>query len=320
MKPYFSVWLLGATQKIYSLAKIYCDESDGDYRLDDNLKQYLIDLIESKKATNEIEVSPLDELFYDQLIHKIQVEQCIKKMTFESLTQNAEEFINAGEAVYEDFGLPGFVGRSGTGELAGLNCQEDDCVVPMTLTGIWGYGCWCNFGSNLTEGKYKPVNEYDQACKNMQSCLRCAQMDAYDANISCNVATHPYSAQMTQSIQSQSANESINVSCSSQNTGDSCATHICTCAVQLTNEILALQWNGITYDSQYRHVTNGGTFDPEASCVIDRQPTDSGNPTIECCGKYPFRFVFNSERFDCCEQGDMFAYFNPITQKCCTKG
>ena len=38
------------------------------------------------------------------------------------------------------------------GSLRSINrnyCENGVCEVPISLHGLWGYGCWCNFGEDL---------------------------------------------------------------------------------------------------------------------------------------------------------------------------
>lgn len=72
------------------------------------------------------------------------------------------------------------------------NCDDNECDVPLNLRGIWGYGCYCNFGNKLTQGKGAPVNNEDSICKRMQLCLRCAEMDGREGGYYCNARTTTY--------------------------------------------------------------------------------------------------------------------------------
>ena len=39
-------------------------------------------------------------------------------------------------------------------------CENGVCEIPISLHGLWGYGCWCNFGENLqTEDCKKEEHE-----------------------------------------------------------------------------------------------------------------------------------------------------------------
>ena len=57
-------------------------------------------------------------------------------------------------------------------------CPLGGCQSQFDLSGIDGYGCWCNFGAQLTSGHGSPVNIFDDICKAFQLCLRCVKFDA----------------------------------------------------------------------------------------------------------------------------------------------
>lgn len=189
----------------------------------------------------------------------------------------------------------------------GLNCQNDDCRVAMDLRGIWGYGCWCNFGGHLMNGRGKPQSPHDAACKNMQLCLRCAQMDGKDNGYHCDPRTTSYNASFGMNTGSQS----IDAGCSAQNPGDNCAAHVCTCEINLINEILDLVWSGHRHDPSPRHPTNpfGGSFDAQSECPANPAVTE-----MQCCGEYPSRVPYNALKMECCEATQ--TVYNPFMEQC----
>ena len=73
-----------------------------------------------------------------------------------------------------------------------VNCPSGGCAIPIQLSHIWGYGCWCNFGDELLEGSYHPVNAYDEVCRNLQQCLKCAIKDAQTGDYECDPKTKGY--------------------------------------------------------------------------------------------------------------------------------
>lgn len=199
------------------------------------------------------------------------------------------------------------------------NCHDDECDIPVTLKGIWNYGCWCNFGGDLLQGKGQPVNPHDKVCQDMQLCLRCAEMDGKSDGYSCDAKTQDYSSLLELGVAGMTDNsQSINSGCASINQDNLCATHVCTCEVEMINALLALVWSGYTHDISPRHPDNpyGGVFDWESQCNTD--PT--GTIVKECCGKYPFRFPYNSLNKDCCENGGVYATYNALDQVCCADG
>jgi len=194
-----------------------------------------------------------------------------------------------------------------------LNCQDANCKVPITLSGIWGYGCWCNFGVDLMKGNGLPMNEFDNVCKNMQLCLRCARMDGTDENEECDPKTQDYNAAFSWFP----TQNSLGSDCSSQNNNHKCSSRVCTCEIQLINDLMNLIWSGIRYSPIYQTSTNPsgtGTFSQNTECEITNGP----NSDIQCCGKYPFRYTYNNLEKDCCEASQ--EVFNPVSEECCPNG
>lgn len=202
------------------------------------------------------------------------------------------------------------------GDGKGFNCYDEECDVAMDLRGIWGYGCWCHFGSKLLNGRGTPVNLHDEACKRMQLCLRCAEMDGQKDDYACDPRTTNYNSTLGQAQPGQNDNiNSINSGCQVQNPNDLCGAHVCTCEIQLINDILELVWTQYTHDPKPRHPSNpyGGDFDFAANCK-----TDPGVTEIDCCGKYPFRYTYNSLQKSCCLPSEKL--YNPYDTQCCKDG
>jgi len=198
------------------------------------------------------------------------------------------------------------------GGVRNLNCASASCNIPLNLRGVWGYGCWCYFGNDLLKGRGTPVNPHDSACERMQQCLKCARMDGIDGGYNCDPKTALYSA----AFFPVSATNTLGSGCSTQNPGNLCGSHICTCEMQFINDILDLVWQGYQYDPSFTHPNNpaGGTFDADANCAINT-PIDAD---VECCGAYPFRYPFNSLDKDCCDS--TATTYNPFESNCCTGG
>ena len=245
----------------------------------------------------------MDLLIQEASEKALRTAECFKDDHINSLTISSMEFRSTGGGV-------------------DWNCDDPDCDIPVTLKGIWGYGCWCNFGGDLMKGKGTPMNPHDKVCQDMQLCLRCAEMDSTsdpsDSYI-CNVKTTQYNSLLQLGAAGLSENDnSINSGCTDLNNSDRCAAHVCACEVQMINDLLELVWSGYTHDTAPRHPDNpyGGSFDWESQCNTD--PT--GTIVKECCGKYPFRFPFNSLTKECCENNGVYETFNPLDQVCCASG
>merc|ERR1711988_1844715 len=93
-------------------------------------------------------------------------------------TRMSNLFARGVRAKYATDGLPDqaalVIDRNlGAGNSSEYCDPDKGCNSPISLDGIWGYGCWCNFGEHLLTGGATPVNEFDEICKNLQLCLRC---------------------------------------------------------------------------------------------------------------------------------------------------
>lgn len=188
----------------------------------------------------------------------------------------------------------------------GLNCKGPECEVPVTLSGIWQYGCWCNFGRNLMTGQGPPVNQHDVVCKYMNDCLKCAKRDATEDGYICEPRTAVYKAELAWATNIQA----IETNCARENPGDLCGAHVCTCELQLIDDLLDLVWESYVYDPQYLHSTG---WDFEANC-----PAAADIGDIDCCGKYPRRSPFRLGQKECCE--GIEKVYNPFKEQCCESG
>lgn len=183
-------------------------------------------------------------------------------------------------------------------------CDPDKgCNSPVSLEGIWGYGCWCNFGEHLLTGGASPVNQFDEICKNLQLCLRCAKMDGENDGYECDPKTVDYNS-VSEWFQ---AGEGIFSECETLNTGDHCATHCCTCEVDMVNSLLKTIWDIQAYDPQYKHELG---FSREENC-----PTNPQHTLSACCGYYPTRFPYSNEVRQCCRADQ--SLYNPLNKDCC---
>jgi len=233
------------------------------------------------------------------------------KMLINNATDNTSKmFAEAMKQRAESSGVPDHVYEAIISELSqgqdrSVQCGENGCQVPLNLQKIWNYGCWCNMGANLLKGIGLVIDDYDQACQNMQRCLRCAEMDADKNGYDCNPRTDDYTARMRFNGKSLLAN------CDEMNEGNPCGTSLCTCETQFISEVMDNLWSGAFYDSSNLH-ENG--FERETSCMSGV----IGQPQFECCGLYPQRFPYNVNQQDCCTDDVTYGKsYNPATQECC---
>lgn len=186
------------------------------------------------------------------------------------------------------------------------NGPEYGCTIPLTLSGIWGYGCWCNFGYNIMEGKGDPVDEYDNICRKLQTCMKCTARDAESNGDSCDPKTQDYDI----NFRWTSGIEGMMADCSVQN-DDPCAQHTCSCELNLLAELLELFWSETTLNKNY-DPENGWDPSIEGNCMSNKVEHVQ---TVGCCGHYPNRHQYGAG-MDCCEN----AIFNPFTHHCCEDG
>ena len=126
----------------------------------------------------------------------------------------------------------------------GLGCKGENCVIPQGLNGIWNYGCWCNFGHRLMDGKGEAVNRHDQLCQRMQLCLRCAKMDGETFGYDCNPKSQDFVAAFA------FHDEDLVAACSRTNPSNPCARDTCTCQMNLVEGLVELIWDGYIYDQE----------------------------------------------------------------------
>jgi len=185
------------------------------------------------------------------------------------------------------------------------HCPPGGCQSTFDLSGLDGYGCWCNFGAELTAGHGNPVNIFDDICKSFQLCLRCVKFDAATDNYQCDPLTYTYNSLNTPSFQTD---------CSTANPNDDCGAHLCSCNVNFIQRLFSLLWSfnpDHQYDSSYLHSNGFSQYD---KCELP-PPNNSGE--MDCCGYYPDRFPYNANNQAgkaCCNKH--FPY-STLSQECC---
>lgn len=166
--------------------------------------------------------------------------------------------------------------------------QPTGCKTLYDMAGIWNYGCWCNFApGEIMTGSGTPRNEYDAACQKFQLCTRCARFDTKDET-ECNANTRDFDLGLGAA------------KCSDAN-AENCESYLCTCQSQLVSDLLDLMWRNVPYDPLQLH--SNPNWDSQV-CEITPQ---GGN--MECCGLYPRRFPYNSDKKICCPDGKQVMAF-----------
>lgn len=155
--------------------------------------------------------------------------------------------------------------NGGIGRSLGLTCQGN-CKVPLSLSGIWSYGCWCNFGEDLEKGQGPAVNKHDQICQSMQYCLRCAKSDGIDYGYTCDSQTQKFEADIK--FAGDYSENVIARQCEKIN-DNPCAAQMCMCQVTLVVDLVNLVFDNYRYDRSYARESIGGSFDYEEKCVVE---------------------------------------------------
>lgn len=217
-----------------------------------------------------------------------------------------------------------------------VNCPAGQCTIPIELENLWNYGCWCNFGEDIGKGAGIPVNEYDEICRDMQKCIRCAQVDGDGAGGACDIYQVSYNTSFT-----MSSGFGLTANCETNN-NNYCSEHMCSCEMNLLSKLMDILWAGVFHDHNYHH--NNG-FDWDANCPTTNPNNNNNNngnsgnnvggggnnpgnggpstPPSTCCGYYPDRAHMSTTEACCLSTnnppGVNLAY-NPITHLCCNDG
>lgn len=176
------------------------------------------------------------------------------------------------------------------------NADADDS--PMR-----GYGCWCNAENHFKYGHGKPVNMYDHNCQQLARGYECIRMDAKEDGITCESSEDQYVAMPGFS------GGKLDFMCDIcyslfPNLSDAkkrCAKRLCVVESRYLAFFLNTYLTGHVFDDGPIWEEYGGTFD-NAQC--QRTP---GNPDKSCCGKYPYRFPYNTFTKECCEDGENYS-------------
>jgi hypothetical protein len=166
------------------------------------------------------------------------------------------------------------------------------------------YGCWCDFdgvGANFKEHG-KPVDGFDQICKNAVQCMRCKDIDqetnGYDK---CDTDSFRYRSRYTDGYYEFNCNHHSTVN-------EMCKVNTCSCMVNFWNEA----WKWIDANSNHNwSAYRRNTFDT-AQC----DGKSSGSQSATCCGAYPNRSRHNDQN-SCCQE---VTVFNSVNRQCCPDG
>lgn len=232
-------------------------------------------------------LSPLEIAFLDGLAARSRAEGTLPQFLFDAIMSFLEGDHDA--------------------QARGLDCSDNSCAVPISLQGLWGYGCWCNFDQKFNPfyGSQLTVNPFDSVCKRMHQCLRCV---AEDSHYGCDVkGTNEH--QLASALSSND-DTSMMATCELANQNSTCSAQACTCEVNLIAELIDLIWQETPYQPEYLH-RNG--FDKK-NCMAENQSLDLTQ--YQCCGEYPTRYPFTRPQ-SCCREGTEEKAYNLIFESCC---
>merc|ERR1719220_2838229 len=183
-------------------------------------------------------------------------------------------------------------------------------TVPLSFSGIWNYGCWCNFGQNLMSGQGTPVNRMDQLCQDMQLCLRCAKSDAenFDQEDNCDPKTTTFKSNYGHLFFGKTVAAACNLNEST------CSRNVCMCQTNMIAQMIQLVFEGYQHDREYYE----DVFTEEIKSQVCQKSGKHGGDENEtaCCGYYPERKPFLSGGRRRCCQNDQQLY-NEMTHQCC---
>lgn len=189
-------------------------------------------------------------------------------------------------------------------------CYEDCDAGFMDMSPLFGYGCWCFFGDiDSQKGRGQPVDAYDEICKDLLQCYRCAMTDGTNEGAECD----PFEQEYKTSIETGGNNgiDNATSSCQAHNP-DACSWRTCSCAMMMVARFFQLTFDiNSIYDHSLKH-DNG--FEYDVQCPI----TPHMNVNKQCCGHYPFRRIYDhGDSRHCCNEKTIY---NPMRHQCCDDG
>jgi len=128
--------------------------------------------------------------------------------------------------------------RTTDNQLYSNSCPEGGCKVLYDIKAITNYGCWCNFGSAFTTGWGKPVDKYDEVCRDLMLCMRCVRYDSNEDGYDCNVVHDKFSVQNGPNFVKK---------CGIANPGDPCGANMCCCWTDFLKELIDMIWDKPKY-------------------------------------------------------------------------
>merc|ERR1712166_840450 len=139
------------------------------------------------------------------------------------------------------------------------------------------YGCWCFFDEKHGQGKGRPVNDIDGACKTMAHAYECAIMDAMDAGEPDCV---PWEINYVGGGSQGPANLVDNCDANNNNV---CASAACKIEGDFVNKFFNqfISFSGTPIDTNFQHANPMSTFDHLTNLSLD-------NPNKKSAAVQPF--------------------------------
>jgi len=178
----------------------------------------------------------------------------------------------------------------------------------LSFTPIWKYGCWCFFGYDAgTVGRGPAVNEYDEVCKAVTNCYRCARFDGEQEGEACD----PWSTDYQADFSHNNDNKNISATCMNSQNSRNCEWRTCSCEMNMIASFFKLLFSPtLTFDESFKH-ENG--FDWELECPVSGVASNR-----QCCGLYPNRRPYDDgPTRSCCHHRNIY---NPANAQCCEDG
>jgi len=186
-------------------------------------------------------------------------------------------------------------------------CPPGGCNVPLSLSEIWAYGCWCTL-AHPTQGHGQPQDQYDEVCKKLARCNRCVISDANDGGYKCDPQNDFFNTQLAWDPEAQGLRADCNIVNSNE-----CGVHLCSCEGTFLSRVMDLLWDGVERIPELRH--DNDAWDSDV-CVTDVADTSDKF----CCGFYPDRYPFTTLDAECCHGTAASQVFHLNLEVCCPDG
>lgn len=182
--------------------------------------------------------------------------------------------------------------------VSGINTVHDEATLSKMIR---NYGCHCFPDyTRKTSGRGKPQNDVDGACRDLNQCKKCIEIEGMDAD--CENGD-PDQGKYDYSVAGGA------VDCNPRGRNNACKIAQCMCDKDFAEKLSAV-WVDADFDLQLWNtikntnaMANAGTpvFDYDTTCVAI-----PGSPADACCGaSYPNKQPYDSNARECCNDGSL---------------